>query len=594
MWTHRSLDEIQTLMAVARGERPADLALVGGQVLLVQSGEIRPGDVAVAGRRIAYVGPDRPVVGPQTRVVDCTGKIVAPGYIEPHCHPAPMANPVEYARALLRTGTTTVVADTLFLLSHADPGLWGEFLEIFNRMPVQFLWFLRLHPQAHSPDEDRFELDLLETVLPLASVVTVGEVTRWADLYRGDESLLRKVQRARRAGKRAEGHNPGVSYARLQALVAAGLSSDHEAIDTDQARERLRAGLYVMLRHSSLRRDLPELAVVALGAGPAIGRVMMTADGADPAFIRRYGYMDGLVRVAMHGGIPPICAYAMATMNPATYYGLDEEIGTVAPGRLADLLVLRSLEDPTPELVVAKGQIAAEAGRVLAPFPQIEWERYFPARYAPAWHPRPEWFVLRGEGRTLSVPAIRLENPVITRREDLTLRVRDGLADLPEGVVLVALLDHRARWIVRTALVNFVRRLGGLASTYNVANEILVYGQDPDDMAAATRRVLELGGGVVLVEGGRTVFEFPLPHIGMAGPQPFDEVADRIERLTELLAARGYPHHDVPYTLMFLPFDSLPDLRLTYRGLWDVKAGRSILPREMLSAEQDSPPDRAK
>jgi adenine deaminase len=594
MWTSRTLDEIRTLMAVARGERPADLALVGGRVLLVQSGEVYPGNVAVAGERVAYVGPDETIVGPRTRVVDCAGKIVVPGYIEPHCHPAPMTNPVEYARALLRTGTTTVVADTLFVLSHGEPGTWGELLETLNRMPLQFLWFLRLHPQAHSPQEDRFELDLLETVLPLESVVTVGEITRWADLYRGDESLLRKLHRARRAGKRAEGHNPGVSYARLQALVAAGLSSDHEAIDADQARDRLRAGLYVMLRHSSLRRDLPELAEVALGAGAAVGRLMMTADGADPAFIRRHGYMDDLIRVAMRSGIPQTTAYAMATLNPATYYGLDEEIGMIAPGRLADLLVLRSLDDPTPELVVTKGQIAVERGRVLAAFPEIRWERYFPWRYRPAWEPRPEWFVLRGERETLSVPAIRLENPVITRRKDLTLGVRDGVAELPEGVLLVALLDHRGRWIVRAPLVNFAQRLGGLASTYNVAAEVLVYGQDPDDMAAATRRVLELGGGVVLVEGGRTLFEFPLPYIGMAGPLRFDEVADRIERLTELLVARGYSHYDVPYTLMFLPFDSLPDLRLTYRGLWDVRAGHSILPPEALSGEQDQPPRRAK
>jgi adenine deaminase len=587
MWTLRSFEEIQTLMAVARREQPPDLALIGGRVLLVQSGEVQAGHVAVAGARIAYVGPDEPLVGSQTRVVDCTGKIVVPGYIDPHCHPAAMTNPVEFARGVLRTGTTTVVADTLIVLSHGEPGLWGELLEILNRMPLQFLWFLRLHPQAHSPREDHFEMERLEAVLALESVVTVGEITRWSDLYRGDESLLRKLHRARRAGKRAEGHNPGVSHARLQALVAAGLSSDHEAIDAGQARDRLRAGLHVMLRHSSLRRDLPELAQVALGAGPAVGRVMMTADGTDPAYIRRHGYTDHLIRVAIQSGVPPVTAYAMATLNPATYYGLDEEIGMIAPGRLADLVVVRSLADPTPELVVAKGQVAVEAGAVLAAFPDIEWQRYFPARYRPTWEPQPEWFVLRGRGDTLSVPAVWLDNPVITRRQDLTLRVRDGAAQLPDGVLLVSLLDHRGRWIVRAPLVNFAQRLGGLASTYNVANEILVYGQHPDDMAAATRRVLELGGGVVLVEGHRTLFELPLPYVGMAGPLRFDEVADRIEQLTELLVARGYPHHDVPYTLLFLPFDSLPDLRLTHRGLWDVKAARALLPRETLPEQQE-------
>lgn len=583
VWTRRTFGDVQLLIQVARGERPADLALLDGQVLFVQSGEVLRANVAVAGRRIAYVGPSRRFVGPTTRVVDCTGRIVVPGYVEPHAHPAHMTTPVEFGRALLRTGTTTVVADTLFALALCEPGLWGELFETLHGMPVQFFWFLRLHPQARAPIEHRFEMDLLETVLPLPSVLTVGEVTRWADVYRGEERLLRKLLRGRRAGKRAEGHMPGVSYERVQVLAAAGLSSDHEAITAEQARDRLRSGLYVILRHSSLRRDLPALAEVARTAGPAVGRLMLTADGSDAAFILRHGYMDHLVRVAIQSGVPPVVAYAMATLNAATYYGLDEEVGAVAPGRLADLLVLSSLEEPTPELVVAKGVVAVERGEIRVPFPEVDWPRFFPRRFRPEWVPNPAWFLWKAEGDEVTCIGVRLENPVITRRQDLTLPVRGGRAVLPEGVVLVTLLDHQGRWIVRAPLLGFARYLGGLASTYNVANEILVYGQSPEDMAAAVRRVLELGGGIVLVEDGAVRFELALPYGGLMTPLPFEEVARRIEQLTALLVERGYPHHDVPYTLLFLPFDALPDLRLVADGLWDVKRARVLVPPERLA-----------
>ncbi len=194
----RTLEEIQALMQVARGERPADLALVGGQVLFVQSGELLPANVAVAGRRIAYVGPSRGCIGPRTQVLDCTGRVIAPGYVEPHTHPTHLITPVEFARMVLRTGTTTVAADSLTILSLADPSRWGELLETLHRLPVQYLWFLRFQRPTRSGESERFDLDLLETVLHLPSVVAVGEFTRWTELYRGEETVLRRLVRARR------------------------------------------------------------------------------------------------------------------------------------------------------------------------------------------------------------------------------------------------------------------------------------------------------------------------------------------------------------------------------------------------------------
>lgn len=571
-------------MRVARGERPADLALVGGEVLFVQSGEVLPANVAMAGRRIAYVGPSTDFLGPETEVVDCTGKVIVPGYVEPHTHPTHLITPTEFARMVLRTGTTTLVADTLAFLSLADPGLWGELLETLHSLAVQYLWFLRFQRPTRSAGSERFELDLVETVLHLPSVVAVGEFTRWIELYRGEESALRKLVRARRMGKRAEGHLPGVPYDRVQVLVAAGLSSDHEPITPQEARDRLRGGLHVMLRHSSLRQDLPALAEVARQAGPALGRLMLTADGSDVAYVARHGYLDHLLRVAMHSGLSPLTAYPLATLNPAAYYGLDEEFGMVAPGRLADLLVLRSLEDPTPERVIAKGQAAVERGELRIGFPQVDWARYFPPRFRADWSPQPEWFTFPAQGPEAPLVGMELDNTVITRRRDWNVPVRGGRAVLPEGVVLAALLDHRGQWMVRAPLGNFARRLGGLACTFNVAHELLVCGQHPEDMALAVRRVQAMGGGVALVEEGAVLFELPLPFGGLMSALPYEEVAARTEQLTGLLRARGYLHDDVFYTLLFLPSDGLPRVRLTGEGLWDLRANRLLRPPEPLGS----------
>lgn len=584
MWTRRTLEEAQLLMQVARGERPADLALVGGRVLFVQSGELMPANVAVAGRRIAYVGPSTDFLGPKTEVVDCTGKVVVPGYVEPHTHPTQMVTPTEFARMVLRTGTTTLVADTLAVLSLADPSRWGELLETLHQLPVQYLWFLRFQRPTRSAGSERFELDLLETVLHLPSVVAAGEFTRWTELYRGEESVLRKLVRARRMGLRAEGHLPGVPYDWVQVLTAAGLSSDHEPITPQEARDRLRSGLHVMLRHSSLRQDLPALAEVVRQAGPAVGRLMLTADGSDVAYVVRHGYLDHLLRVAMKCGVSPLTAYPLVTLNPATYYGLDEEFGMVAPGRLADLLVLPSLEEPTPERVIAKGRMAVEGGVLRIAFPQVDWARYFPPRFRAEWAPQPDWFVFPAQGPEVSLVGMELDNAVITRRREWNLPVRAGRAVLPEGVVLAALLDHRKRWMVRAPLGNFARRLGGLACTFNVAHELLVCGQHPEDMALAVRRVQAMSGGVALVEEGAVRFELPLPFGGLMSSLPYEEVAARIERLLELLRARGYVHEDILYTLLFLPSDGLPRVRLMAEGLWDVRANRLLRPPEPLGS----------
>jgi len=585
--TFRTAAEIQKMLAVASGREPADLYLDGAGLLNVYSGEVYPANVAITGQRIAYVGGGRAMIGPETRVIDVAGKILAPGYIEPHTHITGMATPVEFAREVLRTGTTTLVADTLQILQRTPPALTAELLTALADMPVLIFWFLRIHGASHLPDEDAFSIERIGKLLEIDAVRAVGEVTRWPAVYHGDDDLVSKIALALASGRRVEGHAPGASYDRLAALAAAGWSSDHEAIDPEEVANRLRAGMYTMLRHSSLRPDLPILAPAVAGERAHSGRLMLTADGPEAVTIAEQGYLDHLIRTAISSGIPPVPAYQMATINPAAYYGLDEEIGGIGPGRRADVLVLDDLRNPTPEIVYARGTVAARGGESVAEFPAVDWDRYYPRRFSHAWTPGPDLFELwpddaQRADAAVRFPVIRLENSVITRRVDARIPVREGRLQPPEDLVRIVLLDPEGRWVVRGMLANFVTRLGGLASSFNVVAHLLALGQDPADMAIAARRLLKIGGGIVVVERGETVLELPLPIGGVMSEERLPVVAGMARQLYAYLRAHGYPHTDPHYTLLFLPLDSLPDVRVTYRGVWDVRREKVLVPRQDL------------
>jgi adenine deaminase len=575
--TFRTPEETRALLAVARGDAPPDLLITNGQILNVYSGETLPGSIAVAGRRIAYVGA-RPVEpGPKTLTIDARGRVLAPGYVDPHAHPQAMFTPAEGARTVLPLGTTTMVADTILLLAATRSERTAEIMTALSALPLHFFWFLRLHGQSHTSTEDVWIDDRrLADLLRLDTVRAVGEVTRWPLVYAGDPQILGRIALGLERGRRVEGHAPGVAADRLQALAAAGISSDHEAITAEQALDRLRAGMYVMLRHSSLRLDLPSLLGVASGARAFSGRLMLTPDGPSPDFILQRGYVDHLIRIAIDCGLDPVAAYQMATLNPATYYGLDEEIGGLAPGRRADINVLPSLREPRPEVVIADGRTVAEDGRLTVEFPDLPWAEWIRPLVQRRWHPDPSLFSL--DGAPSPLPGMHLQNAVIAARRDV--EIKSG--SLPDGVLRFVLIDPAGRWRVRTCLSGLADRLGGLASTFSTAGGIYVAGSDPRDMSIAASRVLELGGGVVVAEEGAVRFELPLPLAGVMSARPMREIVAATDALTALLRERGYPHHDLPYTLLFFGFDALPYVRLTYLGLWDVLAAKVLIPREEL------------
>jgi adenine deaminase len=538
-----------------------DLALTGGTIADVHAGSVRRAAVGVANRIIVRIGSDDEVAPHARQVIDVSGQAIVPGYIEPHGHIL-LANPVEFAGALLRTGTTTAIVDSLPFMLLTPPDRLPELLASLSALPMKFRWLIRLQPQSFADTGDRFRLDTLRALWRQPWAAAVGEVTRWVDVLDGDPDLVSKIRAAREDGKRVEGHAAGASYERLVGLAAAGFTSCHEAVTAQEARDRLRAGLVTMLRHSSIRPDLPELLTAITRDDIEAGRVMLTADGPTPAFISEHGYLDYLLSVAIHAGLAPLDALRMVTLNPTQYYGF-RDVGEVAVGNRADLNVLPDLHHPTPTLVLADGAVVAKDQKLTAPLPTPSWDQLRPSITVP-----PAAFDLLAAPPEATT-GLRLVNDVITEA------VTPG--EVPAHALRVALLGRNGQWITQTKLVGFADKLGGLATTISSGFDVLVLGQNAADMADALRRLVRMGGGLVVVDGGRDVFTLPL-ELGAFSLRPWAEVADANRRFNALLHERGYLFADPIFTLLFLTFDSLPWIRLTSRGLWDVRHRRVLAP----------------
>jgi adenine deaminase len=576
-------DDHQRLIETARGDRTAELFVRGGTIANVYSGELHEGNVAVTGGRIAYVGEGERAVGPETEVVDATGMIVAPGYVEAHFHPWVLYNPVSLVEGILPLGTTTIIADNLFFFMQMGPDGFAAMADDLRDLPLLYLWMARLTSQARFPGEDEmFALERVEPLLRRDDVIGTAEVTRWPALSAGDPALISGIRAAKALGKIADGHTGGASESRLQPVAAAGIDADHEAITKREVLNRLRLGLWTMLRNSSLRPDLPELLRAVTEDGVSTQRLIMTTDGPAPEFVAENGLVDGLLRVAVESGVPPLQALQMVTINPATLFRIDGQVGGLGVGRRADILLLPDLASFRPETVITQGRVVAENGELHAPLPNVEWSSY---------GSRPHFKGLdlsdpalyTSEVSGTEVPTMHLRSAVITERRDRRISKEADAPDNNGDLLHAALVDREGMWVSRGLVSGFAPNLDGLASTYNTTTQLLVLGRNPRSMALAAGRVRKLGGGIVVVRGGDVIFELALPITGMMSRLPFSGGVERNRALSRVMASLGYEHHDILYTLLFLTCDFLPALRLTPLGLLDAKSAEVLIPAQRLA-----------
>ena len=525
------------------------VGLVGGRVADVYSGTVFEANVEIEGGRIVYVGPRPPRTG---ETIDVAGRIITPGYIEPHSHPWCLYSPTSLLEVAIPDGTTTLVYDNLFFyLAFGVEGL-RSIVDQCNAAPAHVKWVARIAAQTALAG-DAFDPEDVAAMLAWPEVVASGEITNWSGVIHG--AFTDGIAAAKTARKRVEGHNAGASYDRLNELSLAGISADHEAINGQEARDRLKLGMWTMLRQSSLRPDLEAMLKELRTIVGSARRLMFTTDGAVPSFYAERGVIGGCLRIATDVvGVEWMRALQMATIDPATFLGLDEELGGVAPGRRATLNVLPESGDWRPELVFVDGELVARDGELLAPVPALRW----PAT-APLVAPQADAF----SPLTGVQPVARYESAVINRRVDREV----GPDDLQ-----AALVARDGTWITKGVIENFLGDVAGFATTATTSLELLVLGKDPEAMARAAARVVELGGGFAFDSG----WSAPLEIAGLIAAGGFED-ALRVEReLTEQLRVAGYRFHDPLYSLLFASGDFLPEVRLTPRGVFEVKT-RTVL-----------------
>ena len=443
----RSVVETRRLIDVASGRRAADYYIANGRIVNVYSGEVIEGNVATSGERIAYVGPSDTMVDSGTMVVDVGGDYLIPGFFDPHAHADHLFNPATFSDQVVVTGTTAVFADNHDLANSL--GLKGlrRILRDSKSYPLKFFTGV---PAVSPPfpgleGKDFYPLRDLCGLLEDERALAISEITPFVRLVRGDRRLLSKITLARNVGKRVEGHTVGASYDKLNAVIDGGITSCHESIKPEDVLDRVRLGLYVMLRHGSIRSDLQSLSnTLKEYQGMSWNRVMLTTDGVFAEDLISHGYMDSLVSEAIRYGIEPIEAIRMATLNPAAYFGLDWDLGGIAPSRFADISVVKDLRKPTPRLVMESGRIVAREGELIvdpSPLPAIGLgDRPFTLG-------KIDESLFRVPSRSkgeLRVPMIHIVDKTVTERRDVQLTVREGAiqADPSRDVLKIILIQR--------------------------------------------------------------------------------------------------------------------------------------------------------
>ena len=549
--------ELQRRVAVARGDEPADLVVRGGRVFSVFTREWLDTDVAVCDGVVAGLGDYD-----GAEILDASGRYVVPGFIDAHLHIESSKLMVdEFARLILPLGTTAIVADPHEIANVLGSDGIHWLLDASAGLPLD-VYFMASSCVPASPFESpRRPLSLgdLEGLLRRSHVLGVAEMMNFPGIVDGSAEELAKVLLA----PHVDGHAPGLVGKRLNAYAAAGIHSDHEAAVLEEGRERLRAGMWLLIREASAARNLRALIPLVAEYGPS--RMAFCTDDREPEHIADDGHINSMVRDAVALGVPAEDALVMASLNPALYHGL-RPLGAIAPSYRADMLLLPDLESFVPELVLKRGRPVVE----IPPAPVPDWVRHT-VRVRPL---GPDAFRIPWQGGEARVIGL-VRDQIVTDSLVDTLAVRDGcaVADPERDLAKIAVLErHHGTGRIGLGFVRgFGLQRGAFGATLSHdAHNVIVVGVDDAAMAHAVARLAELGGGIVVVDGEAVTAELPLPVAGLLSDRPLPEVLAASRAINGAAEALGvhFPH---PFqVLAFLALSVIPSLKITDRGLMDV------------------------
>jgi len=563
--------DLKELISVARGEIPADLLLKNARIVNTFIGEIEQADVAIYGDRIAGVGD----YGKAKDIIDLQGRFLAPGLINGHTHiESSMLHPARYAQAVVPRGTLAVVTD-LHEIANVCGSEGIKFVtDLARKLPLDMLFMApSCVPATHLETSGaRISSREVKRILAHPKIIGLGEMMNFPGVVSGDEEVLKKISASK--GRVIDGHAPGLAGKELNAYLSAGILSDHESTTPEEGKEKLRRGMYLMIREGSSEKNLD--ALLPLVTENTYKRCFFVVDDRNCSDLLREGDIDAVVRKAIDRGLEPVRAIQMATINAAEYFRLYDR-GGIGPGYIANLITIPDLAKLEIDMVFYQGKLVAREGKPLFPLPPITLELRDTVRIKPIM------------GKLLRIAAVDKTYPVIeiipgqivTRKAMEKMKVVDGtvMPDLERDILkLVVVERHKASGNIGVGLVKgFGLKKGALASSVaHDSHNIIAVGTNDLDILKAIEEINRLQGGLVVYADLENLASLPLPIAGLLSPEPLEVVVSQHEKVERAAASLGNLP-PAPFALLsFLALPVIPELRLTDLGLVDVNEFRLI------------------
>ena len=559
---NRKLLKKQRIIAAAAGREPADLVLINATFVNVFSNELSTMDIAVAEGLIVGMGSYQ-----GRSEVDCTGKIVLPGFLDAHIHlESSLVSPTEFVKAVLPHGTTTVVTDPHEIANVMGTDGIEYMLQATEDLPVDVRFMLPSCVPATPLDESGAILDYraIDSFYDHPRVQGLAEMMNFVGAINGDEQTVEKIVAAQAHHKKIDGHAPDLQGNDLNAYIAAGVYSDHECHDVKDAIAKLERGQFIMIREGTAARNLE--ALMPLLTGKYADRCMFCTDDKHPNDLLEKGHIDYIVKKAISLGADPITAVKVACHNAARYFLLNNR-GGISPGYLADFVIIDNFQDFNIEQVYKKGVLMVDHGEI-QDFPSPEIEPYLVERAHKTFHVAALTAEDFAEKRPRGIIGM-VDGEITTVDAGYSDRI-----DVEYDVLKIAVVErHKNTHHIGIGYIQgYGLKSGAVATSIShESHNIIVVGTNETDMAAAVNRVVELNGGIVVWDGGQSVAEVPLAIAGIMSDEPLVTVNEKLETAKDAAHKLGVnPGIDPFMTLSFMALPVIPSLRITTRGVFDV------------------------
>lgn len=573
---------LENLIKTALGEMKADLVIKGSEIVNTITKEVYPADIGISHNQIVRVGEVEDIIGKDTVVAKTKG-VATPGFFDSHIHiESSMLTPTNFSKYSLLHGTTSIVWDPHEIVNASGIAGIKEFLLEARNIP-QRIYFLvptcvpaapELETTKHTINEH--DIATLLSLYPRSPIIGLGEMMNYPGVLHADPTILAKLETGKDA-RVIDGHAPSLTGKELNAYLSAGIMSDHETTQGDEALEKLRLGMWLQIREGTGCKNLEMLLKAIIDKKIDTRHCLLATDDLSVSDLITKGHMDYVIRRAVESGLDPVTAIQMATVNPATYLGLDKAFGSITPGKTADIVILDDLDSIIPSTVVFNGKLIVKEGQLLASAPEFVFSESIKKTIEIQNPPKSSQLLIKTrKKKPQTVRVIGVEDGTIyTTSESGTVSVKKGKLEpnLEDDILAVAVIERYTNEgnIGKGFVKGFGLQAGALASSVaHDSHNLVVVGTDAKDMSKAVNRIVEMNGGLAIAKDGKILAELPLPIGGIISDASGMTVAKAYVDLlktakSELNCALKSPF----FTISFIALPVIPELKITDKGLVD-------------------------